>query len=212
MLTERYQAIMPRSTGDHPYGPFGGGTTFAGFSTREGLVRRSSAAVVAEVVSISPPHFNSDDGGFFLPGPGQSRGVVQDVRLRVSERWGDLIGLPDEFDLLVPGGQVAVELNDEQAKAEELPAGGRFIFGSEPSVELVVGERALLFLNEEQVPWQGESVSKVLVVGGFQGKFGLAGEGQVTEATNDRRPEWTTRANTLRAEVARELGADRGPS
>lgn len=207
--TARYGGISVRSTADHPYGPLTAGGTVAGFTNRVELVRRARAAVVVEVLAISNPHFNSDDGGYWSSVEGGAApAVVQDVRVSVLERWADRLNLPAEFDLTVVGGQVEVILNDEQAHAAELEKGGRFVIGSEPAVELTVGERALLFIARGGISWKegGERQQALRVEGAFQGKFRVARD----RVEHSRRPEWSGPAADLREEVGRELGKSAG--
>ena len=159
--------------------------------------------MVAEVLAISNPHFNSDDGGYWLSVEGGNQaGVVQDVRLRVLERWGDKVGLSDEINLVVVGGQLQYTLTDEQARAEELEHGGRFLAGGPPEVALTVGEKALLLLDDSVVGWKGGDRPRISVRGGDIGKFVVSGD----RVENAKRPEWSGPAANLRDEIARELG------
>jgi len=190
--TAGYDGIARRSTADHPYGPMAGGASYPAID-RLTLVRRSGAAVGVEVLSISNPHFNTDDGGVRInPEGGVDGGPIQDVRVQILERWGDRLGLPEVFDLVVFGGQVEFVLTDEQARAARLPKGGRFVTGKEPSVELAVGERALLLVTRGRIGWVGGERQALRVMYGEEGKFTLTGD-------------WVS---DLRHEIQRELGAD----
>lgn len=204
--TTKFDAIARRSTGDHPYGPFAGDGTLAGYGTRADLLANAKAVVLVEVLEISNPHYNSDDGGFWVPLPGQSQGTVQDVRVRVVEKWGDKLGLPAEFTIADPGGQVEVTLNAAQAAAMEIDKPGTYIFGSHPNADLAVGERRVLVLDKGGIGWQGGEKQALYVLGGDQGNFDLE-SGQVT---NELHPEWATSADTLRSEVTRLLGTPQG--
>lgn len=224
---ERYATPSARSTMDNPYGPFGGGGTVAAYAERVDLVRKAGAAVVVEVLSIAPPRLNSDDGGLWIPGNGEALAVVQDVRLRVLDRWGDKLSLPQEFDLSVAGGQVQVTVTAEQAKALEIPQqagsdggaplpgvrpapgpskGGTFLFSMTPSLELRTGERSLLFVQRGQLGWQGGGRVGLYVVGESQGKFVVQGD----RVQSAERPTWSVAAESLKQEVQRDLGTAAG--
>lgn len=224
---ERYATLGKRSTMDNPYGPFGGGGTVAAYAERVELVRKASAAVVVEVLSIAPPRLNSDDGGLWIPGNGEALAVVQDVRVRVLDRWGDKLSLPQEFDLSVAGGQVQVTVTAEQARALELPQqagpdggkpvpgvrpapgpskGGTFLFSMTPSIELRTGERSLLFVQRGQLGWQGGGRVGLYVVGEGQGKFVVHGD----RVQSAERPTWSVAVESLKQEVQRDLGTTAG--
>lgn len=200
--TEAYDAIARRSTTDHPYGPLAGGGSYPAIKDRAELVRRSGAAVFVEVVSISNPHFNSNDGGVRIhPEGGIDGSPVQDVRVRVLDRWGNRLGLPETFDLVVVGGQIEFFLNDEQAKAARFPKAGRYVTGMIPSDDLTVGEQALLLIRKGVVGWEGGDRQALVVAGGNnRGKFKLEG--------NTVKGEWSGSISEFKNEVRSQLGAD----
>ena len=200
--SEMYDGLAVRSLSDAPYGPLLGGGTIAAFESRTDLIRASQAVVAVDITAISNPRFNSDDGGFWVTPEGQARAVIQNVTVRVVERWGDDLGLPDEFTFVAFGGGVEVELSDEQARAIELEKGGKYIFSTAPDFDLTVGDRVVLFLALDGLGWEGGLAPGLVVVGAGQGKFDFVGD-SVAPAT---RPEWEVSTSDIRAEIARDLG------
>lgn len=204
--TSRYLRLDHRSTADAPYGPLTGGGTLAGLPDPRTVVRSAGAALHVEVVDISPPHFNSADGGFWVidetsGGPGL--GIIQDVSVHVVDEWGDRLGLPDDIVLSVFGGAIEVTFDEEQARAAEQPGAGTYIYSFEPDVRLEEGERALLFVARDPIPYKEGPREALRVLGGFQGKFVL----ETGNARNER-AGWKVPVAELRSLVARELHTD----
>lgn len=200
--SEMYDGLAVRSLSDAPYGPLLGGGNVAAFKSRTDLIRASQVVVVVDVLAISNPRFNSDDGGFWVAPEGQARAIIQNVTVRVIERWGDGLGLSDEFTFFAVGGGVEVELTDEQAKAAELEQGGRYIYSTAPDFDLTVGDRVVLFLALDGLGWEGGLATGLVVVGAGQGKFDFTDRG-IAPAV---RPEWDVTTSDIRAEIARDLG------
>jgi hypothetical protein len=183
-----------------------GGGTLAGFTDPRTVVRSAGAALYVEVVDIGNPHFNSADGGFWLidqssGGPGL--GIIQDVRVRVLDEWGDRLALSDDPVLSVFGGAIEVTFDEEQARAAEQPEAGTYVYSFEPDVSLQEGERALLFVAQDPVPYKEGPREALRVLGGFQGKF-LVSNGN---ARNER-AAWRVPTAELKSLVARELYTD----
>jgi len=200
--SELYDDLAVRSLSDNPYGPLLGGGTAAAFESRTDLVRASQVVVVVDVLAISNPRFNSDDGGFWVAAEGQARAIVQTVTVQVVERWGDDLGLPDEFAFVAFGGGVEVELTNEQAKMAELEQGGKYIYSTAPDFDLMVGDRVVLFLAFDGLGWEGGLAPGLIVVGAGQGKFDFTDRGIAPVV----RPEWEVSTSDIRAEIARDLG------
>lgn len=200
-----YDAISLRNTRDHPYGALTGGGTMAAIETPEELVHSAGAALLVEVTSLGFPYFNSDDGGYWIPDESQGNaalGIIQDVRVRVLDEWRDNLGLGQEFNLAVFGGQIEVTLTEEQARAAEISEGaGTYVYSIEPEIELSEGERALLFVARDQAAFEDGPREVVRVLGGFQGKV-LLRDGTAV----DSRQQWTMPVQDLRTLVERELG------
>lgn len=202
--TAAYNSISVRNTFDHPYGPLTGGSTLVGYEDPRDLVRHAQAAVMVEVLEIGNPHFNSDGGGFWTADESDPRGlgIIQDVRVRVLEPWGDRLGVENEFSFAVFGGQVEVEMTESQAEAAGQPNGaGSYIYSIEPDIELAEGERALLFIDRDLAGWATGKREVLLVVGGFQGKFTTQGE-----TARNRRPDFSLPVQALRTLVDQQLG------
>lgn len=201
----KYAQLETRSTHDAPYGPLLGGGSLAAIDDVRELVQAAEAALIVDVVEIGLPHFNSADGGFWLEDEANGGPIptpIQDVRVRVVEEWGDRIGIHDEALLTVSGGSIAVELNAEQAHAAEQPGPGRYVYSVEPPVELREGERALLFVASDPIPYREGARESLHVLGGYQGKFVMKG-GRAENANG-----WRPTIAELRALVATELGVD----
>lgn len=162
-----YVGIRPARVNDRPYGPNDGKLiqdfySYLGISGPEELAKLARLVVVGEVITIGPPHFNSDDGGFWHPALHEEPGItdvasviLRDVLFRVDEVWATTVldVTPGSYlTFLSPGGQVQVTLSEDQARQMELAGGGgTYIFSNEAPVDLVEGEEALLFLNKEAI-------------------------------------------------------------
>lgn len=170
---ERYLELDRRSTTDDPYGPLAGGMTVVRWPLLSQLIGASQAIVVGEVAEISPPYYNSVDGGFWYePSSEAGRSILQDVTVAVESVLGDNAaiteGLADGTGSLVvtiAGGQIEISF-DESVDPALLPEGfepGRiYVEAVAPTERFAVGDRLLLFLYREAAPWYGAPIDPAM--------------------------------------------------
>ena len=167
---EGYLDIDRRQTTDQPYDPPAGVlrmTTLMSMVSLplDGRVRESQAIVVGTVVAISNPHYNSVDGGFWHEPTYARRSILQDVTIEVERVLGDTAELTGaggaQKELIVVtiwGGQIVVTF-DESLDPESLPEnvepGDMYVERVIPNVEVAEGDRVLVFLHMEMMPWFG---------------------------------------------------------
>ncbi|MCH8902159.1 MAG: hypothetical protein IIC88_07640, partial [Chloroflexi bacterium] len=167
---EGYLDIDRRQTTDEPYDPPAGVlrmTTLMSMVSLplDGRVRESQAIVVGTVVAISNPHYNSVDGGFWHEPTYARRSILQDVTIEVERVLGDTAELTGaggaQKELIVVtiwGGQIVVTF-DESLDPESLPEnvepGDMYVERVIPNVEVAEGDRVLVFLSMQMMPWFG---------------------------------------------------------
>lgn len=166
--TSAYRGHSPARLSDAPYGPSDGRIvadyhSFAGLSGPTDLARQARVVVRGTVTAIGPPHFNSDEGSFWDPALHDEPGItdvanviIRDIQFHVEEVLGKAlygIEIGSSLRFISLGGQVQVTLSEETAAKLELGSAGTYIFSSEPPVDLVEGEEAVLFLNA--IPFDG---------------------------------------------------------
>ena len=168
--TEAYLNIDRRQTADDPYGPLGGGFTIA-IRPLVDLLGRSQAIVVGTVVKISPPYFNSVDGGFWHdPSSLGGRSILQNVTIEVERVLGDTADLAsvrcaqkESIVVTIAGGQIEVTFDasvDPASLPEGLEPGRTYVQAMAPNVEVAEGDRVLVFLQMNRGPWFGAPLNE----------------------------------------------------
>ena len=167
---EGYLDIDRRQTTDEPYDPPAGvlrmTTSMSMFRLPlDGRVRESQAIVVGTVVAISNPHYNSVDGGFWHEPTYARRSVLQDITIEVERVLGDTADLTgvggaqkESIVVTIFGGQIVVTFDDSlnpESLPENVEPGDTYVERVIPNVEVAEGDRVLVFLHMEMMPWFG---------------------------------------------------------
>lgn len=129
----------------------------------EQLASLSRLALRGRVLAFGRPYFNSLDGSYWdSASVGREAGnpvaneILRDVLLHVDDVLADVTGsvAPGQvIEFTVRGGQAVVTITSSpNADADEHPLPpGTYVIASEPSVDLQVGESAVVFLNYEKL-------------------------------------------------------------
>ena len=129
-----------------------------------GWVERSQAIVVGTVVTISPPYYNSADGGFWYePSTEAGRSILQDLTIDVERVLGDTADItgPRQISVTIAGGGIEVTFSESIDPAllpEGLEPGQTYVESMAPHIRVGEGDRVLLFLQRESGPWFGGTI------------------------------------------------------
>lgn len=191
-------------------------------ATVDDLVERSRLVAVGEVRAIGRPHFNSEDGGFWEDALVDQEGYVpaatsifRDVVFEIE----DVLGAEDPAvapgDLLtfaVRGGQLLVTLEDSEAQALEFEDGaGDYVFSAEAPVDLAVGERVLVFLDQKPIDglYDGRYGERFEWFPTHELYYKFALDGSIASSESD--PSLKIDLAALRARSSKAVATDAGP-